>query len=243
MSWIRRRFYRAASIARAPEGFTVTLDDRPIRTPAGTAMVLPTEGLARAIADEWQAQEETILPHTMPLTQLAATAVDRIVPQRDAVLAQVASYASSELLCYRAGDPPDLVRRQEAMWQPLLDWLAEAFGATLRVTAGVVPIAQPTEAIGALRAAADELSDMELTALACVMQSSGSLTVALAMVAGHIDADAAFAISQLEETYEIERWGEDEEASRRRDRIREEIRSAAAFLALARARCDQIDPI
>ena len=196
-------------------------------------MVLPTERLACAIADEWQAQEETIQPHTMPLTQLAATTLDRIVPQREAVLEQATAYASSELLCYRADNPADLIQRQEAMWQPLLDWLAETFGARLRVTTGIVPVAQPGEAIDALRAAVNQLSDMELTALANIMQASGSFTVAFALVAGHIDADAAFEISQLEETYQIERWGEDEEASRRRDRNREELKSAEVFLTLA----------
>ncbi len=233
MSQVRKRFYKTAEVATAPGGFSVTLDGRPVRTPVGAPLVLPTEALAAAVAEEWLAQRETIQPHTMPLTQLAATALDRVAPRREAIIGQALSYASTDLLCYRAEAPPDLIDRQEAGWQPLLDWLSEACGATLEATQGIVPLRQPAAALDTLRDVLAELCDLELTVLVTAMQTSGSLVIALALVRGRVDADTAFELSQLDESYQIERWGADEEAAERRRRLRDDMRSAAAFLALA----------
>ncbi len=138
-------------------------------------------------------------------------------------------------MCYRAETPPDLIERQEADWQPLVEWIGESHGARLEVTSGVIPLDQPAQALDTLRGALGGLSDAELTALVTAMQTCGSLVIALALVSGRVDADTAFELSQLDESYQIERWGEDEEAAERRRSLREEIRSAAAFLFLARS--------
>ncbi len=234
-----KRFYRIAAIAEmtgeAAGMYSVTLDDRPVKTPGGIALTLSSEALARAIAEEWLAQEDTIRPHTMPLTQFAATALDRVGPQRQEVIDQLASYAASDLLCYRADQPQELIALQHERWQPLLDWAAEVWGARLNVTSGVLPIDQPSEAIDALKKAVEGLNDAEMTALATAVQVSGSLVVGLALVLGQIDDEAAFEVSQLDESYQIDRWGDDIEAVERRQRLREDIRAAAIFLSLTRA--------
>ncbi len=235
MSWTPKRFYKTAEAATTPEGFSVTLDGRPVKTPMGSPLILATEDLAAAVAGEWLAQEETIKPHTMPMTQLAATALDRVGPRREAVIEQAVSYASTDLVCYRADMPPGLIERQEAGWQPLLDWVFEVCEARLEVTSGVIPLKQPAAALDNLRAVVAGFADPELTALVSAMQASGSLVIALALVRGRVDADTAFELSQLDESYQMERWGDDEEAADRRRRLREDIRSAAAFLALARS--------
>ena len=233
MDWQKvKRFYRSAAAVRSGDGYSIALDGRPVRTPAGGAYEVPTLDLAEAIAGEWEAQEEVIRPHTMPLTQLAATAIDRVSVHRDRIIAETLRYAGTDMLCYRAEGPVDLVIRQEENWTPLLDWAAETYGARLSVTSGILPLAQPGEAIQALREAVNELSDMELAALSNVAAATGSLVVALALMETELDAEGAFEVSQLEESWQIEQWGEDEEATERRARIKAEIEAADLFLDL-----------
>ena len=229
-----KRFYGAVGVAPLGDGFTVTLDGRTVRTPAGRDVTLPTEALARAVAGEWEAQEENVRPHTMPMMQLAGAAIDRVEPHRQEIIEQTVAYARTDLLCYRADSPPELTDRQAASWQPLLDWAAETHGARLNVTCGVTPQDQSEAALDALGAAVEALDDLELAALADVTGATGSLIVALALAAGRIGADEAHAVSQLDESYQVEKWGEDAEAQARCRRLHADIRAAAAFLALAR---------
>lgn len=233
-----QRFYKTATAAPAEgdganAGFGVRLDDRPIRTPGGRPLTLPAEALAEAIAAEWRAQSKRIDVAAMPFTRLAATAVDRVAEGRAAVVETLLSYAGGDVLCYRAEEPADLALRQHRRWQPLLDWAAEALGAHLVVTHGILPVAQPDEATAALRAALDALDGWQLTALAVIAQACGSLVIALALVRGRIDTEEAFALSQLDESYQIERWGEDAEAARRSRALHDDIRDAWRFMMLA----------
>jgi len=202
-----RRFYRSATVAVADGGFSVTLDGRPLRTPAGAAMVLPSERLARAVADEWQSQGDIVHFHAMPLTQLANTMIDRVHPTRSTIVAEVTRYAASDLLCYWATGPRDLVERQRAIWQPLLDWASATFGARLAVTAGVIPVAQPGDAVAALGAAATALDDAALVALATVTAATGSLILALALASGRIDAGSACRAAHLDEAWQNDKSG------------------------------------
>ncbi|MFO1154878.1 MAG: ATP12 family protein [Rhodospirillales bacterium] len=228
-----RRFYAQAMVMAGDAGFVVTLDGRPVKTPAKVLMALPTDGLAAAIAVEWQAQGETIKPQTMPLTRLAATALDRVAGHREAVIDGIAAYGASDLLCYRAEAPDELVARQHRAWQPLLDWAAEQWGATLHVTRGVVPIVQPASALAALKGAVAAFADLPLTALASIVQITGSLIIGLALARGRIDADAAYRLAFVDECFQAERWGRDPEAEQRRARLADEIRSARQFIDLS----------
>ena len=230
-----KRFYDKMAIGRENGAFTVLLAGRPVRTPQGGVLRLPTAALAAAIANEWGGQGDILRPETMPLTRLAATATDRVAVLRQTVVDAVVDYAGTDLLCYRAEAPADLVALEDRTWQPLLDWAAERWGARMVVSAGVLPVRQPAHAMQALRRAVDQASDLELAALSCVVQASGSIVVGLAVLDGRIDADTAFATALLDEQYQAERWGIDAEAERRRREIAKEICAAASFLALARA--------
>jgi chaperone required for assembly of F1-ATPase len=232
-----KRFYDKVGVGPDPEGsgFSVSLAGRPVRTPAGARLRLPSAALAAAVANEWLTQEERIRPETMPLTRLAATAIDRMAGHRLQVIDALASYAASDLLCYRAVEPDDLVALQAAVWQPLVDWAAERWGARLSIAGGVLPIAQPDDAITALRRAIDRCSDLELTGVGCAVEASGSLLIGLALLDGRIDAAAAAEAALLDERWQAGRWGVDEEAERRRREITSDLHAAAAFLSLARA--------
>lgn len=227
-----KRFYKAVAIAAQDGGVAVTLDGRAIRTPAGQPLRLPAAALAEAVAAEWQAQGDTVEPDTMPLMQLAATALDRVAAHRAAIIDELLRYAASDLLCYRAEEPADLVQRQQRVWQPLLDWAAERHGVVLCVTGGIMPVAQPEAALAALRRAMAPLDDWRLTALQAMTAATGSLLLGLALLDGRLDADHGFAAAQLDELYQAELWGDDLEAESRRSRLHADIAAAVRLVSL-----------
>lgn len=234
MNWAVKRFYAAADIGAVEDGFAVTLDGRIVKTPDGARLVVPTHALAEAIAGEWAAQEKTVRPDTMPLARLAVAAIDQVRPNRQGVVDRLLAYIGTDLVCYRADSPADLVARQEAAWRPLLDWMNGACGASFVVTTGVMPAAQPPATTLALEAAIDPFDDMEIAALAGATKATGSLVVALALAAGCIDGEEAFAASMVDELFQAERWGEDAEAAARRRVLHREIHAAARFFDLVR---------
>jgi chaperone required for assembly of F1-ATPase len=229
-----KRVYRKAAMSATADGYGVALDGRPVKTPAKRDLRVPSAALAAAISAEWDAQEGEVRPPAMPLTQLASTAIDRVGPQRALIVQQVAGYAGTDLVCYRATRPPELKARQEAAWQPLVDWAVLRYDAPLTVTAGVIPIAQPEASLRAFAAAVAEHDDFALAALSAATAACGSLVIALALCEGRLDADQAFGASQLDESFQIEAWGEDSEQAERRRALAADIAAAARFLALLR---------
>jgi chaperone required for assembly of F1-ATPase len=195
------------------------------------------------VVDEWQAQSDVVRTETLPATRLAATAIDLVSVNRQAVINQLIARADFDLLFYRASDPPDLTVRQEACWQPLLDWAVERWGIPFNVTAGVMPVSQPAGLSEALALAVDRLGDMELTGLANVAQTSGSLIIALALAAERIDAAAACEATLLDESFQTERWGMLPEILDRRRRLTDDIVFADRFMAWCRnAERDGVKP-
>ncbi len=237
----RKRFYTGAGVRPHREGYEITLvtpqgvhahDGKPVRTPLGLPLVLPTEALAAAIAAEWEAQKTEIIPATMPLTQIANTAIDRVRANRESVRAGVVAYGRSDLLCQRAEAPAPLVLRQEERWGPLLDWAAECLGARLVLGRGVMPVAQPSDAMAALESAVADLDDWMLAVAGVVAATSGSLVLALAVVKGRVGGEEVFTLAALDEIWQNEQWGEDREAAARRDAIAAELAAAARFVNL-----------
>jgi len=227
-----RRFYQAATIAPAEGGWGILLDGKPLRSPAKRPFVLPTEALAAAIAEEWQVQGEKIDPRSMPLMQLAATAIDRLADDRGGLMEQTAGYGRSDLVCYRAAEPPALVRRQEALWQPLIAWLAERYDVALSVTAGIVSVEQPPHALATFRRVLEACDLFALTALAMMAGTAGSLVIALALAEGAIDLETGWAAATLDEQWQIEQWGEDSEAAAMLASRRRDFEAANRFLSL-----------
>ena len=229
-----KRFYNDAEVAGCAAGFRVVLDAKPVRTPLRAVLVVPNRVLAEAIAAEWRAQTGEIRLDDMPLKRLAATALDRVAGRRDAIIDEVVRYAATDLVCYRAASPPELVERQRTVWQPLVEWAVQRFDAPLTVTDGVVPIEQPAAVLGALRTAVSGFADFELAALHVATVAAGSLIIALALAAGEVDAAAATVASQLDERHQAERWGEDRDAVARRRALADDIDLANRFLGLLR---------
>jgi chaperone required for assembly of F1-ATPase len=227
-----KRFYKAAEPTPSADGWSVTLDGRPIRTPAKRPLVTPTEALARAIAEEWAAQGDELKPATMPLTGLANAAIDRVGTERLAFVDSLAAYADGDALAYRADHPDDLVQRQAATWNPILDWAEQRFDVEFELVQGVMHRPQPPATVARLRAALEALDDFSLTAMQPLVTISGSLAVALALLEGAIDEDAAWEAGQLDELYQAEKWGEDDLAAKSRASRREAFAAANRLLTL-----------
>jgi chaperone required for assembly of F1-ATPase len=225
-----RRFYREVTIAPGERGHGILLDGRPMRTPARQLLSAPTASLAEAIAAEWRAQEETIRPDAMPLTRLASTSIDRMPAERQAAIDEVVAYADTDLVCYRAAEPFELVRRQQHAWQPVLEWVSGTYGVKLTVTTSLLPLAQPAAVRDRLRSAIGDLGDWPLVGMHAATTALGSLVLGLGLLHGRLDAHAALAASLLDELFEIERWGSDVEVERRHDVLRRDVIGAARFL-------------
>lgn len=209
-----KRFWKAVDVTKAEGGWSVSLDGRTPKTPAHAPLTLPTEAAARLVADEWAAQGEFIDPATMPATRLASTAIDRVGQVREAVAEEVAAYAGSDLLCYLAEAPGSLVERQAREWTPWRDW-ARGLGVPLEPAEGVVHRAQDPAAVARVKALALELDVFALTGLATAVPLLGSAVLGLAVQRGALGGEAAFELSRLDEAFQEERWGVDEENAAR----------------------------
>ncbi len=230
----KRKFYQSSSWRWENDAYVICLDDRVIRTPGGQVLNTPTQALAEAVCAEWNGQNDWIVPSSMPLTQLVNTALDRIEGQRDVLLAEMMAYLDTDLVCYRVDAPLDLVNRQIAVWQPLLEWLDETHGIKMLTTCGLQALSQTDETRARMMARLNELDTIGLTVVQCALAVSASLVLSLALEAGRIGGEELFALSQLEESWQIEQWGEDEEATVRRTALRHDAMQAERYLRLAR---------
>lgn len=217
-----RRFWREARAVVGAGGWGITLDGRPVKTPARAELTLPTAALAEAVAGEWTGAGETVDPRAMPLTGLANAAIDRVAADRDGFAASLARYAESDLLCYRAEAPAELVARQARAWDPLLGWARRRFDVDFAITAGVAPVRQPEATVARLGQAVAALDPFALAGLSPLVSIGGSLVTALALAEDAVGLDDAWAAVSLDEQWQLDRWGADAEAcaalaSRKRD--------------------------
>lgn len=230
--WKQKRFWKEANVVPAEGGFTVQLDGRAVKTPATAPLIMPTRAMADAAAKEWNAQEGHIDPRTMPVTRSANAAIDKVIPQQTEVVDLIAAYGESDLLCYRAETPAELVTRQSEGWDPLLAWADAALGAPLLVTAGIIHQEQPAQSVARLHALVHDQTPFALAALHDLVALSGSLVIGLAALHGHAGAEALWQISRIDETWQIEQWGPDEEAAALTETKRQDFLHAMRFFAL-----------
>ncbi len=226
--WKAKRFWKEAKPVQADGGFTVTLDGREVKTPAKAALVVPTLTMADAVAAEWDAQVDLIDPRTMPVTRGANAAIDKVATQFDEVVALLADYGDCDLLCYRAAGPQALVMRQAEHWDPLLDWAANTYGTRLFVGEGVMHVPQTRAAQARFRAELRALTSFQLAAAHDLISLSGSLVIALAVMRDQITPFDGWRYSRIDEHWQFEQWGHDEDAEAQ-EAIKHE-----AFLAAAR---------
>lgn len=231
-----KKFYKTAEAGTAPGGYVVRLDGKPLKTPLRHVLLMPTEALAAAVAAEWQAQGEEIVPSSMPLTQLASTMLDKAAgDDRAGMNRQLCEYSGSDLVCYFATHPAELVRRHEAHWRPLLAWLQERHGVALEAVSGIQYKQQPEAALKALQALIEGLHPADFTVLQAAAAATGSVTIGLALLEGRLTPEEAWQAACVDEVYQLETWGEDAEARKRLDVILSELKTAVTFRDALRA--------
>ena len=231
-NWRPKRFWTAASVVADAGGFAVHLDGRPVKTPAKQPLLLPTHALATLVAAEWDAQSGLVNPETMPITRMANSAIDKVVPQYHEVATLLTAYGETDPLCYRATHPPALAAQQALAWDPLLEWAAEALQAPLKATAGIAPIAQDPAVLARLHDQVLALGNFKLAAFHDLVSISGSLVLAFAVGQGRLTAEEGWHLSRLDESWQIALWGEDEDAAAAAALKREAFHLAARFFAL-----------
>jgi chaperone required for assembly of F1-ATPase len=228
------RFYENVEVSEKDAGFALELDAKPVRTPIKNMLNMPTRALAEAVAEEWRAQTDHIDPDTMPLTRLSNTAIDRVAPRRNQIIDEISEYAGSDFLCYRAAEPHELVARYVEHWDPLLAWAAAEIGANFITVTGIVHQQQPDAALSAFRHAAESHDDFVLTGLHNVMTLTGSAVLALALAQERLEPDEAWSLAHVDEDWQIELWGQDEEARERRALRQAEFDATHKFIQFAK---------
>lgn len=210
--WKPKRFWTNSTVVAAEDGYTVELDGRRVKTPAKASLVLPTRAMAEAVAAEWDAQVKEVNPAVMPFTRSANAAIDKVGLQHGEVADMLADYGDSDLLCYRATHPQELQNRQAAEWDPALDWAADTLSARLFPVAGVLHQPQPEDVLAGLRQRVHALDSFQLAAFHDLVSLSGSLILGFAVALDWRKPDEIWRISRLDEDWQIEQWGHDDEA-------------------------------
>jgi chaperone required for assembly of F1-ATPase len=227
-----KRFYKEARAVERDGAFVLELDGKPAKTPARNPLAAPNVAVGELLAAEWNALGDTIDPAKMPLTRLLNVAIDRVAPEGEAVAADIASYAGTDLVCYRAAEPEELVQAQADAWNPVLAWAHEALGARLALAQGVTHVQQPETALAAVRAEIDRApKPFGLAAVATVTVLTGSVLIALMLARGAISPEAAWTTAHVDEDWNVTKWGEDTEATQRRASRKAEFDAAARMIA------------
>ncbi|QDY69860.1 ATP12 family chaperone protein [Qingshengfaniella alkalisoli] len=230
--WARKRFWTDTKVVEATGGYEVQLDGRSLKTPAKSALILPNLQVAELLRDEWEAQQEVVDPETMPATRMANSAIDKVAPQQREVAELIAAYGESDLLCYRATTPQELIERQAQAWDPILGWAAVKLGAQLETAAGVMFVPQPVDSVAALTRRVHRFNHWQLAAFHDLVALSGSLVIGFAAAARHLPLDHLWGVSRIDETWQQEQWGVDEEAAQAAETKRDAFLRAGHFLSL-----------
>ncbi|MGY8986546.1 MAG: ATP12 family chaperone protein [Sphingomonadales bacterium] len=228
-----RKFYKKVSTSQVEDGFLILLDGKPIKSPLGNIISVPTEDLAKAILGEWDVEGDEINPEIMLLTRFANTNFDKVRPQREAIVGEVSAFGGSDLLCYRASTPDDLVEAQSKEWDLILIWLKEELDVGLKTTSNVLHIEQNLEDLAKLQAIVNSLDTFILSAFYSVTSILGSLVLALALLKKKINVDEAWCASRVDENYQINAWGENLETMQKNKNDYKVLKSAVKFIKLA----------
>lgn len=232
--WTAKKFWTDVSVVEVEGGYTVQLDKRPVKTPAKATLVVPTLAMVEMIAAEWEVQDGTVKPETMPFTRSANAAIDKVTHQHAEVADMITDYGDSDLLCYRANSPAELVARQDRLWDPYLDWASENLDAKLLPRVGVIHSPQDPQSIENLRRVVHAFNAFELTAIHDLVGLSGSLILGLAAAYGHESPDSIWEISRVDERWQAEQWGNDDEALEAEAKKKSEFMHAANFFNLVK---------
>lgn len=230
-----KRFYKKVTVSEQDSLFGVLLDGKAIKTPEKSPCLMPTKSTADAVAKEWQEQGEEIIPADMPITKLVNTAIDRVDKRKESLIDELVEYAGSDQLCYRAEEPIELIELQAKIWDPLLNRMSDIHGIDLKLASGIIFKQQDVDQLLKIRALIEKMESFPLTAFYGMTTVTGSVTIALNLLEGHITVDQAWDAGQLDENFQISKWGSDFEAEERRGNLKAELENSFYFLGLSKA--------
>ncbi|WND01578.1 ATP12 family protein [Temperatibacter marinus] len=225
-----KRFYKSVAVIEKESGYSITLDQRNLKTPLKASLVMPTRALAAAVAEEWEAQEEIINTEAMPLTKLANTAIDRVNSRREDIIDELSAYSGTDLICYYAEYPEMLVERQKDAWSPYHGWLQETYGVTLKTTSGIIHVTQEADVLSRLKDEMKTIDSFRLTALHGFTTGLGSFTMGLSMIKNSVPLDTIWPAALVDELFQEEEWGADEEAVETRKNLYFDMQSTEKYL-------------
>jgi chaperone required for assembly of F1-ATPase len=226
------RFWKEVTLEPTTFGQAVRLDGRPVKTPTGNMLALPTQKMADAVVAEWEAVEKKLNPVVMPITGFANAAIDRIAPDRAGFAAAIAAYGETDLFCYRATAGEALADRQAAIWDPWLQWAQERYGISFVIVEGIMHQPQPAATLEILRGVVAGRGTFELAAMAKLAHLSGSLVATLAVIERAGTAEDIWNAACLDELWQEELWGADHWAQKNRSDRALEFMAAVRFLDL-----------
>jgi chaperone required for assembly of F1-ATPase len=227
-----KRFWKDTDVTKTDGGWIITLDGRAVKTPAGKSVALSSQKLADAVGAEWKAQEDQIVPASMPYFRYVVTAIDRVTPQRADIISQLVDFSGNDLLCYRDPDQMELAKEQNMRWNPLLEWAESEHGLKLQTGAGIIPIRQADDTVQIAQQILIEKDDFRLAGLYNLISLSGSFIIGMAIEQGKIGAEDGFQLAFLDELWQVRKWGSDAEAEDRRQTIKQDMMDATRYLSL-----------
>jgi chaperone required for assembly of F1-ATPase len=227
-----KRFWKSVEVEQEGDGFAIRLDGRPVMTPARAPLAVPTNALAEGIAEEWRSTGEDVDPRQMPLTGIANAAIDRVAPDREAFARGLAQYAETDLACYRAEWPPELVEREAKAWDGLLAWARRRYDVDFATTSGLIHVPQQPATAERLGHAVAMFDPFRLAGLSPLVTIGGSLVAGLAVLEKAMSAEAAWDAVSIDDRWQIEQWGSDPEAEAALHNRRRDFLAAARFLDL-----------
>ena len=229
-----KKFYKEVLLRDTGDGFLIFLDEHPLKTPGKKPFVVPNAEIAAAIAEEWRPDSDEISPSEMVLTKLASSAVDSVAKHREITVDEISRFAETDLVCYRSAEPLELLDQQDREWGALLDWMSRELDICLNSTDSILPLAQNQGDLDKVRRVVASFDDYSLAGLHMLTYTCGSVVLGLAVAFEEVDERRAWELSLLEESCQIDNWGADPEATKRREGLRLDIAAAARFLALLR---------
>lgn len=232
---LKKRFWKEAAVVQTDDGYKVTLDGHPVRTPSKSALIIRYHSIAEQIADEWMAQEEEVDPTTMPATRMVNSVIDKVSVNADAIVEMLSEYAGTDLLCYRATTPQSLIAEQARVWDPLLQWSADAMNAPLNFTSGVMFMAQEEVSVDVYRQKLKSLNHYQLAGVHDLISISGSMVIAFALISNHISLEQAWIAATIDEAWQEKQWGADDEAQETLAKKRVDFEFAYGFWKSASA--------
>ena len=234
-----KRFWKNATLREAAttdgaSGWQVWLDERALKTRAGAQQIVPTQALGELLRREWADAPAEFGPADFPLRDLADRAIDTISAEPGPIVARLLGFADGDTLCYRAEPDEPVAHRQAAIWEPIVADIEAEHGIELTRTHGILHRPQPEASIGTLRQRLEAESAFVLAGLDTAASLAASLCVALAGLREEADHAALWAAANLEQDWQAERWGADEEAIARRNEREADFTRALTFARAAR---------